>query len=295
MSTHIIYHQVKPGVDCPDGIMAAAVAYGYHRGIGEAVTVAGACYRKDYPPIPDIEIPAGTRKLVIVDFSYPADWILFWELQENLIVTIFEHHADKFGWLQDFSGAILDEKECGATLAWKYYYPDREMPAILAHVRRRDIGEDGYYSGEVPESEAINLGLRILRSKLSNEPIEEALRRLSIVIMRNDFDELLDFRDAGGPQIEERDRLIASRLPKSSLYEIDGISCAYYDFTNDPEIAPHYSMLGHRIAKHQGVNLAWMVDGTSNHLRSLTPDVNCSTIAKSRGGGGHPCASGWKA
>jgi hypothetical protein len=323
MSTHIIYHQAKPGIDCPDGIMAAAVAYGYHQGIGESVTVAGACYRKEYPPIPDIEIPAGTKKLVIVDFSYPEGWLLFWELQENLIVTVFEHHADKFGWLQDFSGAVLNDKECGASLVWQYYYGQQNhvIPEILEHVRRRDIGLDGYYEGRSPRSEAINLGLGLYRKRIKSLGTIEQLALLNSVIVDVSQSEIPFFLSSGLPEIEERDRLIADRLPKSTLAELDGIACGFYDFTGDSAIAPHYSILGHRIAKYHGVNLAWMVDGLSNHLRSTTPNIpiesllrrvlwsplrhlllkvfkpkttNCTAIAAAHGGGGHPRASGWK-
>lgn len=300
MKIHILYHQVKLGIDCPDGVVAAAIAHHYHKDFGP-VTIEGACYRKDYPVLPDIEIPPATTKVVIVDFSYPASWLNHWQAQ-GLEIEVLEHHADKFPWLEGFSGAVLDDRECGATIAWRHYYPDRPLPKNLEHVRRRDIGLDGYYSGGSVDSEAFNLGFGEYRSGLKDLPIEEKLTNIAYVV----FDAYWQFwskafKNEGRPQIVERDRLIADRLPLSTLTELEGIPCAFYDFTDDQAIARHYSLLGHKIAEYHGVELAWMVDGKSNHLRSTTPSVadklnttNCTAIAQKFGGGGHPCASGWQ-
>jgi oligoribonuclease NrnB/cAMP/cGMP phosphodiesterase (DHH superfamily) len=271
--------------------MAAAVSYGYFHSIGESIEVSGASYRKEYPELPDISFSLETIRVVIVDFSYPPSWLNHW-IQQGLRVKVIEHHKDKFPWLENFSGAILDAKECGSSLAWKHFFPDRQLPEILMHVRNRDIGLNGYYSGDIPESEAVNAGLGQFRSQIKALPMNERLLKLFEVCEQEN--PLTAFAESGKPGIEQRDRLIASRILKASLNEIDGIACAYYDFTNDPEIAPHYSMLGHRLAKAHGVTIAWLVDGKANHLRSLSPETDCAIIAKARGGGGHPCAAGWQ-
>jgi hypothetical protein len=308
LHVHIIYHAVKitpcndgsTVIDCPDGVTAAAIAYGYFMdNPRNLISVGCAAYRRDYPELPDFELPDGTQKLVIVDFSFPASWLHFWEAN-GIDLTIIEHHADKFPWLAAFSNAILDEKECGATLAWKHFFPDRPMPELLAHVRRRDIGVDGYYQGKIPTSEAINLGYGNLRALIKTERMGDGDSRYldlfwAIADTARQQRLMEDFLTVGRPILLQRDRLIAERLPSVKLVELRGFPCAFYDFTNDPKISPHYSVFGHCMAEHLGVKLAWMIDGKSNHLRSTTEEMDCAKLAAViGGGGGHPCAAGWQ-
>jgi hypothetical protein len=289
----IIYHEVKKGVPCPDGMMAAAVAHAYYRSKSISTIFLGASYRKEYPKLPDFEVEGD---VTIVDFSYPLNWLKHWE-GEGRSVLVIEHHADKFPWLSGFTGAILDEKECGATLAFRHFFPDRAMPEILKEVRRRDIGADGYYRGEIPTSEAINLGLGKYRQALVKEfGFVGAIDALSNLILdEKHLSE--DLRIAGEPEIKERDRLIALRIPLAEMRKLDGQSVIFYDFTNDCAIAKHYSMLGSRLCRaYLQARFCWMVDGDNNHLRAIDPDIHCGEIAKQQNpnGGGHPGAAGWR-
>jgi hypothetical protein len=165
---YIIYHEGKKGTPCPDGIMAAAIA---KMAIPDAVLV-GDSYRHeseygDRPFVDGLPIIEQGDRLVIVDFSYPAAWLRYWE-SLGCQVTVIDHHAPKFPQLEGFSGAILDADECGATLTWKHFFPNRAQPEILRHVRRRDIGADGYY--KAPEncrnSKAITAAMSKHRSQL---------------------------------------------------------------------------------------------------------------------------------
>ena len=291
MQVHLIYHCVKPGIDCPDGITAAAIAYAGLLKSGHTITIAPGYYQKTYAKLPDIEIPKGTERITIVDFSYPKEWIQHW-LDSGIDVEILEHHADKFQWLENFISAILDAKECGSTLAWKRYFNGVPLPELLKHVRNRDIGAGGYYEGAIPESEAVNLGYGSFRASIKYMPIEGQLQAIYRAIIEPKQHH--SFAIVGAAKLEERNRLISECLPKTTLAEIDGIPCAFYDFTFDRAIAQHYSILGHRMCAHHGVAIAHMVDGRSNHLRSLKSFPECSRIAKARDGGGHPCASGWQ-
>lgn len=291
MQVHLIYHCVKPGIDCPDGITVAAIAFEGLLNLRHTVTVAPGTYQKAYAPLPDIEIPEGTERITIVDFSYPKEWIQHW-IDAGIDVEVLEHHIDKFPWLEGFSGAVLDEKECGSTLAWAHYFNGRPLPELLKHVRNRDIGGNGYYEGLIPESEAINLGYGSFRASLKYMPIEEQLQAIYRAIVEPNQHH--SFAIVGAAKIEERDRLIAECLPKTTLSTIDGIPCAFYDFTFDRAVAPHYSTLGHRMCAYHRVSIAHMVDGRSHHLRSTKVFPECSRIAKAHGGGGHPCASGWQ-
>jgi hypothetical protein len=276
MVVKIVYHKVTDCTDCPDGIAAAAVAA---MAFNFDCEVYGDVYRhaQDYtmPPNPPFDVERGDR-LIVVDFSYPASWLNCWE-EAGVELTVIDHHAPKFPMLEGFIGAILDAEECGATLAWRTFFPDRELPDILKAVRQRDIGRDGYYQHPcpVPGSHEVNEGLSHWRHQnLSGlEPIEKC-RQLAELI---DKDMTLEFQAIGAPIVEERDRVVAHAVRnKSCVTRLDGISCIRVEIAED-EIR-FASIIGNVAAyeyQNCGVQFAWLVmpDG-SNSLRSclVLPD-----------------------
>lgn len=72
-------------------------------------------------------------------------------------VKIFDHHVTS---KREFSvtetvmvseNYIYDEAECGATLAWKLYYPDKPIPRFLEYIKDRDL-----WKTEAENSLAVN-------------------------------------------------------------------------------------------------------------------------------------------
>ena len=291
---YIIYHQVKPGVDCPDGIMAAAIAVQHAIDHDQPYTLLGDCYKHndDYGDrphgLPDFK--EGDR-LTIVDFSYPAAWLNHWE-SEGIQVTVIDHHAPKFPMLEGFSGAVLDANECGATLAWKHFYGDRPMPEILTHVRRRDIGADGYYKADenCRDSKAITEAIAHHRHEADNSidlcrdwlGLRPCSGGANLPLLQRQGDELLI----------EADRIINAAADRAEAANLRGHVCGRVVLEKDED--RHGSMIGNRIAlKHPEWEFAWFVcsDG-SNGLRSSN-GFDVSEIAAQMGGGGHKTAAGW--
>lgn len=72
----VFYHQVKPGIDCPDGIAAAWIVFNALKEDHD-IKIVGVCYQSEIP-----EVEPGDR-VFIVDFSFPADiqdiWAYFSE------------------------------------------------------------------------------------------------------------------------------------------------------------------------------------------------------------------------
>lgn len=135
MITTIIYHQVKEGIDCPDGIASAWVAA---KAFPDAI-VQGATYQSELIP----QFESGDR-VVIVDFSFPRQAIERWESNGAEIILIDHHKTalEMLGSLSGFSDRVtlkFDMEECGATLAWKFFFPDEPMPVFLGYVRDRDL------------------------------------------------------------------------------------------------------------------------------------------------------------
>jgi uncharacterized protein len=282
MNTQIIYHQVKPGIDCPDGIASAAIV---SLAYPDAVIVGDSYQDNDWYKEND---PYGyvNCNLIIVDFSYPAHWLNYWE-GNGCKVTVIDHHAPKFPMLSGFSGAILDANECGATLTWKTFISD-EVPELLLHVRRRDIGADGYYQGLCRDSEAINEELAAMRHE-SDDPIE-LLQSLLKVEDSHSLCEML--RQAGESKLLERDRIIEAACDRCRLVKLGDHVVPYLQTTEEED--RHVSNIGNYMCRvlYPAAPFAWVKthDGKSS-LRSTGFDV--SIVANEFGGGGHAMASGF--
>lgn len=159
-STTIAYHESKPGVPCPDGIAAAAVAF---RRYPHASEIIGLTYDRWRTTDDAPSFETGDR-VVLVDYSVPADVVTNWK-DAGAIVEITDHHrtaaADLSQW-RTADGVWMDTTECGATLAWKRYFPDLPLPPWLRYVRDRDL-----WRKELPDSDAIHLGAHELGHSIS--------------------------------------------------------------------------------------------------------------------------------
>lgn len=126
-----IYH-----ANCADGFGAAWAVW---RRFGDAVRFISASYG-DVPP--EVE----GKRILIVDFSYPAD-----ELQalasRNIHVTVLDHHKTAEAELSQLLavpslGIHFDMDKSGARLAWEWCCPEHEnqpFPLLLAYVEDRDL------------------------------------------------------------------------------------------------------------------------------------------------------------
>ncbi|WP_200870520.1 hypothetical protein, partial [Picosynechococcus sp. NKBG042902] len=145
MADFILYHQLKPGLDCADGIAAAWVVHKKY----PAATVLGARHGEP-PPVK----PHQGDRLFIVDFCYGDRQIRDWQAQ-GVTVTIIDHHKTA---LESLSAGILAQPtihfsmaECGATLAWRTLFPERPLPDFLTYVRDRDL-----WQNQLPHTEEIH-------------------------------------------------------------------------------------------------------------------------------------------
>lgn len=288
MKTKIIYHESAPGVPCSDGIMAAAIALLKY----PEAELIGDSYKndEDYGDIP-FGLPSFKNgdKLVIVDFSYPTSWLRYWE-NNGVGITIIDHHANKFHLLSGFTNAILNKDECGATLTWQYFFPDKPLPPILYHVRRRDIGKDEYYQAEenCRDSKAITAAMEMTRRHHPNKQIQ-----LLQMWLEWDSIHIEELKDIGDKVLEEEIPLIASIAKRAEQSELCGYIRGKIILSKDEEYLT--SQIGNKIARdHPEWKFAWLVcsDG-GNSLRSSN-GFDVSAIARMMGGDGHSAAAGFK-
>lgn len=297
----IVYHSAKKGVDCPDGICAAWIAakkLGY-----ENVALFGDVYlnNKDYK---DFVIPFDyvDKNVIIVDFSYPAH-VLEEIATKCKSLKVLDHHKgrkDNFASLDKFSDRVLgiyspNEIDCGATIAWKHFFPEEEQPWFLPHVFYRDTGATGYYDGDNPESEAINAYIGNLRiGKKGKEAFE-----VFDLLLEDDKDKAI--KD-GRLMLVERNTLCDSEIRYWHKFKktisIDGYVVPFVKIINF-DCNKYYSWVSVVLHKSLDDRPPFVVIQASNenevyHLRKHSSSrFDCEILATSLGGGGHESAAGF--
>lgn len=294
MKTTIVYHQAKPGTDCPDGICAAWVVA---RAIGGDIELIGDSYlnNSEYDR-PEYKLPfdfAG-KQIILVDFSYPKS-ILERIAANSKSLTILDHHVSRADDISALSDRILggyNGAECGATFAWCFFHPEKPEPWFLRHVWRRDTGADGYYDGECPESEAIS---EAMSSRRRQYGIGEAAFPFFDELCRVSETELVA---VGMPKISERNEAIQSYLSEWELAPkmIDVLGDRVPLFECPQYLHRNYSMVGSMATRrHQDYPFVAVIAGdpTKISLRSHSQGADVSVIARRLGGGGHRHAAGY--
>ena len=129
----VLYH----GKGCSDGFAAALAAWLFYEGQaefrgldhGEVGTLAD---------LPDVS----GRAVYILDFSLPADLLTAIDARAERLVLLDHHQsaADKLAGFACRCGVVhFDMGKSGARLAWEFFFPEREVPALVAMVEDRDI------------------------------------------------------------------------------------------------------------------------------------------------------------
>lgn len=293
MKTTIIYHQVKEGVDCPDGLAAAWVAAKY---LPKAQLI-GWTYQANDVPIVEVG-----DKLIIVDFSFPASVMESWA-SSSVDVVVIDHHKTAMENLQGLSDRILarfDMNECGATLTWKTFFPDQPMPAFLEYVRDRDL-----WNHVLPMTEEIHEATSALRRSFALFDVLEQMNR----------EELIKFlAPLGGKLLKpKRDKIkaIAKRYDWRNLkvprtIEAPDGDISWADEYQIPLVVLAKDGSEDRLTSDVGSYLykslpkaLFVACITSDGSWSLRSDkhgnnTDVGAIAKALGGGGHHNAAGFK-
>lgn len=278
IKTEILYHS-----NCLDGMMSAAIVYKY---LTEQLNYTEDEFRftpvKYQEPLPKL---TPDSYVYIVDFSYPREVILdLHEKHENVI--ILDHHKTAQEQLLGLRNAFFDINESGATLTWKYFYPEKPVPYTVQMIRDRDL-----WLWELPQTEAFTEAIynllkldvkswqRLLTSNCTN-PDDLG------VVVNNLIGQGKAIVAASRNQIEKQlDNVYWSKLPLhddlipmiNSGHLISKTCQALYTKFSD---APYVAMW---TLKDDKVFVA---------LRSSSTGADVSQIAKVYGGGGHKNSAG---
>jgi hypothetical protein len=250
---------------------------------------AAAIVRRAWPGVTCIGLQPGWeppvvrgRRLAIVDLGFPVEVMRRLAAEATELVWC-DHHASWRATAEALGFGSFDEAECGATLAWRHFFPGQEPPAILAHVHDRDC-----WRNALPESAAVCAGLD---HHFSDERI--------IGLLEADPAEMAA---CGRILLAERERRLAKALAHAIVSRDPyGLMGQRALVLNQPDLVSEIGDVACRDPAQggQGCDLCicFQADRSGRWLHSLRSagGVDCRRIAEARGGGGHPNAAAYVA
>jgi uncharacterized protein len=268
MNTIVIYHK-----NCNDGFGSALVAW---LKFGNDAEYYPATHYTQPPNVTN-------KKVFILDFSYSKEIILHM-IQESSELLIIDHHISAQKALEEIpnENKIFDMTHSGATLTWKYFFPDKNIPLLLQYIEDRDI-----WKNELPNTKECFFGLceipKIFSEwsfYLNDFKIEELISNGKILCKHNNA--LITF-------ISKSSYLVKEILKDNKEYNIAYLnSNVLKSDIGNFIISKLYPQANFSAIYHYDGN----VNKTIFSLRSTDEKTDVSEIAKLYDGGGHRCASG---
>jgi uncharacterized protein len=220
------------------------------------------------------------RNLYILDFSF--DEALLRQVDDAAgRLVVLDHHKSAQDKLRQFKcrcGVLhFDLKKSGARLAWEYFLPDREMPALVRFVEDRDL-----WAWKVEGSASF-------LAALDTEP--QTFERWNAMANFSPA-EVQAYVDRGRAMDEKFNHLASLIADSAKPVRFNGVQGL---MVNAPNV--FHSHLGNLLSEKTGTfALLWTVHKSGAikvGLRSQ-PGFDCIPMAQSMGGGGHPQASAFR-
>lgn len=123
--TKIFYH-----ANCPDGSAAAWTAWRYFK--NNAVYIPKSYYDNFVETVDEGDT------VYLLDFYVNRQLLLDWYDRAESIIVL-DHHATAERDVGDLDFVTVDTNECGATLAFKHFFPGQQWSRIYDYVRDRDL------------------------------------------------------------------------------------------------------------------------------------------------------------
>lgn len=256
--THVFYHG-----NCPDGFGAAWAAWKF---LADRATYIPCFFEQ---PVP--EVPRHARVL-IVDFSFPRDKAL--DLA-NRVETIcqLDHHQTAADMMKGVPWATFDMTHSGAYLSWMHFF-GKPVPEFVQYLEDRDL-----WRFQMPYSREVAAAVGSYPMKFE---VWEVLSTMGMEKLKFD----------GGIILRSQGPLIDEMISRVRWQEFDGHKVPVVNATT------LFSQVGDKLCQMypDAPFAAYYYDRKDGKrqwgLRS-PGRIDVSEIAKRRGGGGHPGASGF--
>lgn len=263
MKTLIIYHK-----NCFDGIASAWVA---KRKFPDA-DIFPANYGE---PFPDV---SPKDNVVIVDFSYPREIMI--EVSHVCELLVIDHHKTAEKACDGLNFCKFDMNESGASLAWKTFFPDEEMPLLVRYIKDRDLWLFKEY-----DSEAINSYIQSFPMTIENYD------QLNWEFLNRDIEEI---GELGNAINRYKQTMVETMCTNSVIQSIGGYMVPVVN------ASILFSEVGSELCKQNPACpfAAYYFDRRKDGIRQWglrsIGDFDVSEVAKKFGGGGHKNAAGFQ-
>lgn len=258
-NTVIIYHK-----NCPDGFSSAWVAWKKFGNKAEYIAAS-------HPSFPPKNIK--DKEVYMLDFCYSK------EHMKNLVsvvkkLVVIDHHISQKEAIKFSTENVFTVKNSGATLSWKYFFPNKKIPKLLLHIEDKDIwtfaikGTEAYMA----MLETIPFDFKTWDKLIKN--FENPVKRKS-------------YYEKG---------LAILGFSKQNIENI-ALSAEWVIFNNKKCLAvnsPSFvSEIGHILASRaKGIGIIWCKkNGKIKISLRSNGKVDVSKIALKKGGGGHRAAA----
>ncbi|CAH6421158.1 Hypothetical protein KVN_LOCUS164 [uncultured virus] len=270
----VIYHH-----PCTDGFASAFIVWYYFKTNHKNITFYPAIHNET--PIPDVT----GKNVLICDFSYKKEILKVMISQANSLLII-DHHKSAKKELMDLDDKykIFDMNHSGASLTWKFFFPDTELPYLIKLIEDRDI-----WGKKFKETKYFAAWFYLL-------PFENSIYELYLedeIFLKKNIEE----KGKSYYELNKKNILNALNYTANKFTKI-GNKFYFVSYLNTSVLK---SDIGNKILKYFPVsnfsciyNINDKTDSTSFSLRSLKHHTDVSIIASLFNGGGHKCASGIK-
>jgi len=262
----VIYHK-----NCMDGFGAAFAAW---KALGDKAVYLPHAYGD-----PISGLPAGRCTILMADVSFPRDWMEAVAKDHDLVVL--DHHATAKEALQDFDNALFDMERSGCMMTWNYFFPDVPAPGLLHYIMDRDL-----WRFKIPHSQEANACYASydcdfkVWDELIWKPAEHVVQE-------------------GRAILRYQNQLVARMAQNAMPIELEGEKGVYATAPVLQSEVCHYLLEKHPQARYAAAafTVSTNVEQISLRSRKLpegTPEFDVGALAKKLGGGGHPCAAGFR-
>lgn len=194
---------------------------------------------------------------------------------------VYDHHKTAHEALLSGKNFFFDMDECGATLCWKSFFPDKKLPLFLQITRDRDL-----WLWELKETKAISAALRNTKYTVYS------LLKFLDDISNDSFEKFLD---AGNILSAAEDYQVERQLDKVYWTTLPNSNEVIPTINSDHLVSETCHAMLEKFPSAPYVGM-WVMENDNKikwSLRSSDDRIDVSDIAKKHGGGGHRNASGF--
>lgn len=268
-----------------------------------------------YPDVPSAKFPPKNienKNVIIMDTAYSSEILReIFSLAKS--VTFIDHHItiknDVENLKQLFNSnnsddsenkenikVIYDEFECGASLTWKFLFPNKKFPLFLKYIKANDIGRWDDYKNTYNFMASLNVKYN---TDLNKENIKKWNKLFDIDVVKHMIKKGIIYREYVDYILEKNTHKYSMMLfPSESIYEE---FTEYFTQPGQYKVAvssspcPDASLLGNKMMKEIDCDFVMFfsqnLDRNEYVLIFRSSEVDVGKIAKIFSGGGHKLAS----